>query len=84
MINNRYTEMAFAEVPILTINYETIDWFGAEKYMNFISSRHEAFETIKDIINNTEKYREKSIKLKKFIVNKDTEFFEKLNNLLGV
>jgi len=83
-INNRYTEMAFAEVPILTINYETIDWFGAEKYMNFISSKQEAFETIKDIINNTEKYREQSIKLKKFIVNKDKEFFQKLNNLIGV
>jgi hypothetical protein len=76
--------MAFAGVPILTINYETIDWFGAEKYMNFILSKQEAFETIKDIINNTEKYKEKSIKLKKFIVNKDKEFFQKLDNLIGV
>ena len=36
-INNRYTEMAYSEVPILTQNYETIDWFGAEKYLNFVN-----------------------------------------------
>ena len=31
MINNRFTEMASCKCPIITYNYDTVDWFGAEK-----------------------------------------------------
>ena len=34
MINNRYTEMMYSEVPILSINYPTIDWAEAGKHIN--------------------------------------------------
>ena len=36
MINNRYSEMGSCGIPIISYNYDTIDWFGAEKYINFI------------------------------------------------
>ena len=82
-INNRYTEMAYAEVPIITQNYETIDWFGAENYLNFVESREEAQQTINNILNNPDVYKSKSKKLKKFIVKKHNEFMDKLSHLMG-
>ena len=83
-INNRYTEMAYSELPIITQNYENIDWFGAEKFLNFVTSKEEAHNTILDIINNKTKYEETSKEFKQFIIGKDKEFFEKLNNLIGI
>lgn len=82
-INNRYTEMAYSEVPIITQNYEKIDWFGAEKYLNFVSSRTEAKQTIENILNNPDVYKAKSQELKKFIVKKHNEFMDKLSHLMG-
>ena len=83
MINNRYTEMSVCECPIITYDYETIDWYGAEKYMNFVRSTSELQEMVVDINNNYEKYKMKSIELKKFMIKKDKEFFEKLNLLIN-
>ena len=82
-INNRYTEMAYSEVPIITQNYETIDWFGAEKYLNFVNSKEEAEQTINDILKNSDVYEDKSQNLKKFIVKKHNEFMDKLTHLIG-
>ena len=82
-INNRYTEMAYCELPIITQNYETIDWYGTDKWLNFISSRNEAYETVVDIINNKSKYEEKSKEFKEYIIKRSEVFFEKLNLLVG-
>ena len=51
MINNRYTEMAFCELPIITFDYKDVDWCGAEKYLNFI----ETFEDFVDVIKKVKK-----------------------------
>ena len=64
-------------------NYETIDWFGAEKYLNFVTSRQEAKQTIDNILNNPDVYKSKSQELKKFIVKKHNEFMDKLSHLMG-
>ena len=82
MINNRYTEMAICGIPIITYDYETIDWYGAEKYLNFISSPIELKERVNDIVNQPDKYKYNSKELQKFMIQKDKEFFEKLNSLI--
>ena len=82
MINNRYTEMSVCECPIITYNYDTIDWYGAEKYMNFVSSNDELNDMVIDINKNHDKYKDKSKKLNKFMMKKDKDFFEKLNVLI--
>ncbi len=83
-INNRYTEMAFSGTPILTQNYSTIDWFGAEQYLNFVSSKSDAYETILHILKNPSVYEDKSLLFKRFIVNEHKIFFEKLEALLRI
>ena len=75
--------MAYCELPIITQNYETIDWYGTDKWLNFISSRNEAYDTVVDIINNKSKYEEKSREFKEYIIKRSEIFFEKLNLLVG-
>ena len=82
MINNRYSEMGSCGIPIVCYNYDTIDWFGAEDYINFISSKSETIDTINDILKNSEKYKEKSSNLQKFTKNQHMMYFEKLNKLI--
>jgi hypothetical protein len=82
MINNRYSEMGSCGIPIVSYNYDTIDWFGADKFINFISSKNEALNTVKDILKRPDEYRDKSDKLKEFMFNQHNVFFEKLNNLI--
>tara|TARA_R100000008_G_C3582975_1_gene169910 strand:- start:756 stop:1688 length:933 start_codon:yes stop_codon:yes gene_type:complete len=82
MINNRFSEMGSCGVPIVSYNYDTIDWFGAEKYINFISNKQEAFEKILDILSNEEKYKKKSEDLKQFTSKQHEMFFEKLFRLI--
>ena len=66
----------------LTYNYDTIDWYGAEKYLNFVSSSDELNDMVIAINNNHEEYKVKSNELNKFMIQKDKEFFEKLNILI--
>jgi len=82
MINNRYTEMAICGIPIITYNYDTIDWYGAEHYLNFISSPTELKEKVMDIKKHPEDYKFESENLQKFMIQKDKDFFEKLNRLI--
>ena len=82
MINNRYTEMAICGIPIITYNYDTVDWYGAEHYLNFISTTTELKEKVSDIKNHPDDYQFKSENLQKFMIQKDKEFFEKLNTLI--
>ena len=81
MINNRYTEIAFCKCPLISYPYN-IDWFGADKYINFVNSSNELNSIVLDIKNNPDKYLEHTNEFHKFIVNQDTIFFEKLENLL--
>ncbi len=81
-INNRYTEMAYCGLPIITQNYETIDWYGTDKWLNFVSSRTEAYETVIDIVNNKSKYEENSREFKNYIIERSKVFFEKLDLLV--
>tara|TARA_R110002050_G_scaffold184277_1_gene317733 strand:- start:230 stop:1156 length:927 start_codon:yes stop_codon:yes gene_type:complete len=81
-INNRYTEMAFSGLPIITQNYKTIDWYGSDKYLNFVSDKSEAYDAVLDIINNPDKYKENSSMFKQFIIEHSKEFFEKFDSLI--
>ncbi len=74
--------MAICGIPIITYNYDTIDWYGAEHYLNFISSPIELKEKVSDIKNRPDDYRFESENLQKFMIQKDKEFFEKLNTLI--
>lgn len=82
MINNRYSEIGSCGTPIISYNYDTVDWFGGEQYINFISSQKELKEKVIDIVNNPDKYEEQKQGLKNFIEVKSTEFFQKLSTLI--
>lgn len=40
MINNRYVEIINSYCPVISINYNTIDWFGMEKFINFVDNKN--------------------------------------------
>lgn len=80
MINNRYSEIASCACPLISYKYETIDWFGAEKYINFISSHSELESLVKEI--NREEYKSKALEFQQFMKKKSDEFFEKLISLI--
>jgi hypothetical protein len=82
MINNRYSEIASCGTPIISYNYDTVDWFGGEKFINFISSQEELKEKVKDIITHPDEYVEQKAGLKNFIEIKSTEFFQKLSTFI--
>ena len=80
MINNRYTEIAYSGCPLISFNYDTVDWYGADKYINFVESYNDVNKIINNIHNDNYKY--KANELKVFIKNKDKLFYEKLESLL--
>lgn len=77
MINNRYTEMMYCGIPVFSIKYPTIDWFGGDEFINFVSNKN-------DIINllSSPELKSKAVKSTYFIQNKHRDFFVKLNNLI--
>ena len=83
MINNRYSELGSCNTPVITYNYDDIDWYGADKYLNFISSKEELTEMVNDIVKNPEAYKEKTDGFKIFIDDKSKLFFDKLERLIG-
>ena len=83
MINNRYSELGSCGTPVITYNYDEIDWYGADKYLNFISNQDELTKMVKDIVSNPEKYKEKTDGFKSFINDKSKLFFDKLEKLIG-
>ena len=86
MINNRYPELAFCQTPFITYDYsvEGVDWFGADKYMNFVKSPQEAVDTINRISKRPDDVMEKAKEFKEFIIKKDEEYYEKLHHLTGI
>ena len=77
MINNRYTEMMYCGIPVFSLNYKTIDWFGGNEYINFIENKNDIIELLK-----TDVLKTKAQESKKFIRQKHQDFFNKLNNII--
>lgn len=82
MINNRYTEIASCGCPLISYNYNTIDWFGAEKFVHFIKNKQELKNTVLDINNNPKKYSSNSEDFKMFMKKQTQEFYNNLENLI--
>lgn len=82
MINNRYTEIAACNCPLISYPYE-IDWFGADKFINFVTSGEDLNKLVLDIKQNPESYLEKANQFNKFIIDQDKVFFEKLDKLIS-
>lgn len=80
MINNRYSEIASCACPLISYKYETIDWFGADKYINFIDSHSHLQEVVKNI--QKDEYKAKALDFQNFMKIKSEEFFKKLVYLL--
>ena len=83
LINNRYSEMGYCGVPIITFDYKDVDWFGAEKYLNFISSYDEFRDTVYKCINKEDGIIEKAINFKKFMNNQHKAYLEKLEKIIN-
>ena len=82
MINNRYTEIASCECPLISYNYSNIDWFGADKFIHFIKNKQELKDMVLDINNNPEKYKSNSNNFKLFMEKQTQEFYKNLENLI--
>jgi len=82
MINNRYTEIASCGCPLISYNYETVDWFGAEKFIHFIKNKQELKDIVLDINNNKEKYKNNSLEFMNFMETQTKEFYYNLENLI--
>ena len=84
MINNRYTEIASCACPLISYNYDDIDWFGAEKFINFVSSKLQVETLIADIQTRPDEYKQRALDFQSFIRIKDTEFFQKLDKMVAL
>lgn len=82
MINNRYTEIASATCPLISYKYPTVDWFGAEEYINFVSSNKEFEYLVKKIQEEPDFYREKAINFQSYMEVQIKDFYNKLTSLL--
>lgn len=82
MINNRVTEIAMSNCPMIAYNYDTIDWFGADKYINFVDNNNDVNVLINNIISYPESYTKKANDFKQFMITQDKEFYEKLEHLI--
>ena len=82
MINNRYSEMMFSKVPILSLKYDTIDWGEADKYINFVNNKDELIQKVIDIKENPSKYTYACEKLRTFINDQSQIFFEQLEDII--
>ena len=83
MINNRYSEMGFCKCPIITFDYDEIDWFGAEKYMNFVNNIDDVTSIVEKCVNNDDDILKKVEGLKTFMDNQHEIFLEKLEGLIN-
>jgi hypothetical protein len=86
MINNRYTEMAYCKLPIITFPYDEIDWFGLEKFMYFAhdeSSLKAQVDVIKlASLSGDVKFLQEGAK--EFMLEQHQIFFDKFRHLTGL
>lgn len=80
MINNRYTEMMYCGIPIFSLSYPTVEWYGGDQYINFINNKTDLINLISKL--HTDECQVKALSAKKFIRNKHDIFFEKLNQFI--
>jgi hypothetical protein len=83
LINNRYSEMGYCKVPIITYNYNDVDWFGADKYLNFITSYEEFKNVVYKCVNHDDNIVEKTNKFGKFMENQHNIYLEKLKEIIN-
>jgi hypothetical protein len=84
MINNRYTEVASCGCPLISYNYPTINWFGADKFIHFIENKSELKDIVLKINNNYEEYKNISNNFKLFMEEQTLEFYNNLENLIQI
>ena len=86
MINNRYIEMLSCGLPIYSLYYPNVDFYGADKFIGFV----DRCQTIKNILDNKEfdllyNYHEVTTDdAKKFAKNMSVEFFQQLDELINI
>jgi len=77
MINNRFSEMMKSRASIAAVKYDNVDYYGGEEFITFISSPEELLE-VQKLSENKKDLQ------KKFIEDKEVNFFRSLNNLLSL
>lgn len=76
MINNRYCEMLKTGNKILSIDYPEVNFYGAEEFITFVSTQEDVKNAIGEVDPKVLKRQ------KEFILNKEQEFFNKLESLI--
>lgn len=76
MVNNRFSEMMKSKTTIAALNYKNMNYYGGEEFITFVDSLEELMEVspLKDSKKDLQK---------KFIENKEMDFFKLLNSLLS-
>jgi len=82
MINNRYSEMAYCGLPIITYKYD-IDWLGFENYLYFTDSKSKTLELVTELLSNRDEHKDNLINAMGFINKKTNEFYDKLFYTIG-
>ena len=82
LINNRYSEMAYCKIPIISFDYPEVDWYGAEKYINFITSAEEVKNVVNKCKNNNEQIIKQVNDFKQFIDVQHKTYLEKLEHVI--
>jgi len=82
MINNRFVEIGFCKAPIVTYDYPEVDWFGAEKYLNFVETPQDIVNTVNRLVKFEDDTRESVDGMKKFVDKMTNEYYTGLDNLI--
>jgi hypothetical protein len=82
MINNRFVELGYCRTPIITYPYESVDWYGADKFLNFVESPEEIIKTVGRCVEVDSEILEKAEGMKKFVVNQTECYYDALNSLI--
>jgi len=82
MINNRFVEIGYSECPIITYPYPEVDWFGAEKYLNFVTSKNEIEDVVAKCYNKTDEIIKKTQQMKIFIDKQTDLYYSGLEDLI--
>ena len=67
----------------LYLDYDEIDWFGAEKYMNFVNNIDDVTSIVEKCVNNDDGILKKVEGLKLFMDNQHKIFLSKLEGLIN-
>lgn len=82
LINNRYSEMAHCQVPIISYKYPEVDWFGADKYINFVSNYSEFKNVVDKCKDKDDTILRQAEQFKSFINNQHKTYLQKLKFII--